>query len=104
MRRFVPVALLVASALSISLAPDSVSAAPQLCANTYGGDVIYARHLKCHRARKVVRAWARDFKRSGRPSTSSLGFTCHGRNDSVEGLVVFCHRARKRVTFFANVP
>lgn len=104
MRRFVPVALLVASVLAIGLAPDSAFAAPRLCANTYGGDVIYARHLKCHRARQVVRAWAHDFKRSGQPSTHSLGFTCNGRDDPVEGLVVFCHRARKRVTFFANVP
>ena len=104
MRRIAPVTLLVALALSIGLAPDSAPAAPQLCANTYGGDLVYARHFSCPRARQVVRASARDYKRSGRPSTSSLGFTCHGRDDPVEGLVVFCHRARKRVTFFANVP
>lgn len=104
MSRLIPVAVLVASVLTIGLALDSASAAPRLCANTYGGDLIYARHLKCPRARRVVRAWARDFKRSGRPSTYSSGFTCHGRNDPVEGLVVFCHRGRKRVNFFANVP
>lgn len=104
MRQIAPVTLLVALALSIGLAPDSAPAAPHLCANAYGGDVVYARHLNCTRARQVVRAWARDFKRSGRPSTSSLGFICHGRDDPVEGLVVFCRRARKRVTFFANVP
>ena len=80
------------------------SAAPRLCANTYGGDLVYARHLGCSRAEQVVRAWASAYKRSGRPSNEVLGFTCNGRNDSTEGLVVFCHHGRKRITFFANIP
>lgn len=88
--------------LLISAAPSQ--AAPKLCSNTYGGDLVYAKHLGCHRAHQVVRAWARAYKREGTPNVDALAFRCNGRVDSVEGLVISCHRHRKRVTFYANVP
>jgi hypothetical protein len=102
--RLAPASVFASVVLMVALTAGPASATPKLCANTYGGDVIYAKHLPCQRARQVVRAWARGYKRSGTPSVSALGFSCHGHNDEVEGLVIFCHRARKHIVFYANVP
>jgi hypothetical protein len=98
------IAMLAALLGLLCLTGPGASATTRYCENTYGGDVVFARHLGCSRAQQVVRAWARSYKRFGRPSNKVLGFTCNGRDDPIEGLVVFCHRGRKRVTFFANVP
>jgi hypothetical protein len=78
----------------------------RLCRNTFGGDLIHARIVSCRRARQVVRSWGRRYRRDGRASRRVWEYSCRGRNDAVEGLVVRCARVRGRatITFFANVP
>lgn len=99
--------LLATAALLVGasgVATEPAGAASRLCKNTYGGDVIRAKRMGCKRARRVVRAWGRGYKRDGRIARRARGFKCRGWNSSVEGLVVTCRRGKKRVTFYANVP
>ena len=92
------------AALAVPLTPPA-SAKPRLCANTYGGDFVQARGgLRCAKARAVVRAWAAGYKSDGHTDRVALRFACSGRNDSVEGLVVNCHKGGRSVSFYANVP
>jgi hypothetical protein len=102
--RVAPLAIVFSALLLLVLSAAPAGASSKLCANTYGGDVIYARHLPCHRARRVVRVWARGYKRQGTPNVEALGFDCHGVDNEVEGLVVSCRRGRKHIVFYANVP
>ncbi len=89
----------------LTVGASPASAAPKLCANTYGGDVISASGgLKCAKARAVVRSWAGGYKADAIVDRSALGFACRGTNDSVEGLTIRCRQGRKAVRFYANVP
>lgn len=106
MRRLLVFAL-AASLLTafLGMSSGTAAAAPRLCKNTYGGDVIRAsKDLKCSRARAVVRAWAAGYKEDGQINRPALGFNCAGRNDPYEGLTVTCRGFGKRVSFYANVP
>ena len=98
----VTLALLLAG--SLFLGADRVPAASRLCPNTYGGDVISAKRVRCKRARRVVRAWARGYKRDGMLNQRVLGFSCRPRVEPVEGLTIYCRRGKKRIRFYANVP
>jgi hypothetical protein len=79
-------------------------ASRRMCNNTYGGDVVVARNLSCRKAHRVVRTWARRFKRDRIAERTVLGFRCHDRSNDVEDLVVRCRRNSRTVTFYANVP
>jgi hypothetical protein len=104
-RRGIQVALLLLAITALfGLGSQTASASQRLCKNTYGGDVILAKLVKCSNARAVVRAWAARYKQDGVTDRTVRGFNCIGTNDPVEGLVVTCHRFHKRITFFANVP
>jgi hypothetical protein len=100
------------AALVASLAAAALLAAPaapagaktKICKNTYGGDLIAAKDLKCKKARRIVRAWAEGYKGDGDPDREALGFTCKGRDDPHEGLTVTCTDDGRRVRFYANVP
>ena len=98
------VALAVLLSLLMLGTEPADAARTKLCKNTYGGDVIAAKDLKCKRARRVVRAWAEGYKIDGDPDREALGFACRGINDKVEGLTIRCTREGKRVAFYANVP
>jgi hypothetical protein len=74
------------------------------CSNTYGGDVIRTLNLRCRKAHRVVRTWARRFKRDGLVERHVHGFRCVDRSNSVEGLVVKCRRGVRSLIFYANVP
>jgi hypothetical protein len=52
------------------------------------------RIVGCRRAREVVRCWGRRFRRDGRASRRVWEYSCRGRIDRVEGLVVRCARVR----------
>lgn len=86
------------------LGADRAPAASRLCPNTYGGDVIAAKRVRCKRARRVVRAWAREYKRDGMLNQRVLGFRCRARVEPAEGLTIYCRRGKKRIRFYANVP
>jgi len=88
----------------LSFGSQTASASSQPCKNTYGGDVIFAKLVKCSHARAVVRAWATRYKQDGVTDRTVLGYNCLGMNSPIEGLVVTCHRFHKRITFYANVP
>ena len=79
-------------------------AATRACSNTYGGDVIQTRNVRCRKAHRIVRTWARRYKRDEKVNRRVLRFRCRGRNDRAEGLVVRCKRGRASLTFYANVP
>lgn len=97
--------LVVLSAVAMTLRSESaVAALSKYCGHTYGGDNIFVGRVGCTRARRVVRAWAHGYKRDAQINRTARGFTCRGRNDQVEGLVVVCHRNRRRISFYANVP
>ena len=98
------VAIAASLSLVLSAADPAAGARTKLCKNTYGGDVIAAKDLKCKRARRVVRAWAEGYKIDGNPDREVLGFACRGITDDVEGLTIRCTRSGKRVAFYANVP
>lgn len=83
---------------------SAVAVLPKYCGHTYGGDNIFVGRVGCTRARRVVRAWGHGYKRDGQINRRARGFTCHGRNDQVEGLVVVCHRNQRHLSFYANVP
>jgi hypothetical protein len=74
------------------------------CSNTWGGDVIEAKNMRCRTAHGLVRTWARRYKRDGKVNRRVLRFRCRDRSNSVEGLVVQCKRGHASVTFYANVP
>jgi hypothetical protein len=97
-------ALSALALLAALLLPGQAAASPKLCRNTYGGDVILARKMPCVKARQVVRAWARGYKRSGTINGEARGFRCHGVHSPIEGLIVLCHKGKKRLSFYANVP
>ena len=100
-------ALLLVSVVPAAQAGDgrgSANASGTMCRNTYGGDVISASGVGCRKARQVVRAWGRGFKRDRRVSRMAFGYRCSGRSDSVEGLTVRCRRGRASIRFYANVP
>jgi hypothetical protein len=99
-----PVVLALVLAGGLFLGADRAPAASRLCPNTYGGDVIYAKKVRCKRARRVVRAWARGYKRNGMLKQRVLGFRCRARVEPVEGLTIHCRRGKKRIRFYANVP
>ena len=88
--------------LSALRAPEPSLAA--YCGNTYGGDVIVTKNLRCGRARRVVKTWGRRYKRDGRVRRNVLGFRCRGYNSSVEGLIVRCRRGRSGIRWYANAP
>ena len=93
------------AAIAIAAAPaDRAVAKTTICKNTYGGDVISAKDLKCKKARRIVREWAAGYKGDGNPDREVRGFTCKGRNDPYEGLTVTCTDDGRRVRFYANVP
>jgi hypothetical protein len=94
----------LASGFGMIRTTESAEAARQLCRNTYGGDVVSARNMRCSRARRIVRTWARRYKRDGRVNRIVLGFRCRDRSNQYEGLVVHCRRAPRAVRFYANVP
>lgn len=102
MRRFLT-CLALTSAVAVA-GPPTGQAATRGCSNTYGGDVISATNVTCRRAKRVVRTWARRYKRDGRVNRTVLHFRCRDRSNSVEGLVVKCRRGVKRIQFYANVP
>ena len=95
--------VLIATAL-MALTVRADAAAPHSCENTYGGDVISAQNMSCHKAKVVVRAWAHKFRRDNVVDRRARGFDCRGSNSSVEGLVMRCSSDGRRVTFYANVP
>jgi hypothetical protein len=82
----------------------AMAAEAKMCANTYGGDVVVAKRMKCSKARDIVRTWAVRYRRDGVVNRRVMGFRCRDRSNSVEGLVVRCTRGRKSVNFYANVP
>ncbi len=86
------------------LGSAEASAKTTHCKNTYGGDFIRAKDVKCDRARAVVRAWGVGFKADGEPNREVVGYDCRATEDPVEGLVMKCTRSGKRITFFANAP
>ncbi len=94
-----------AVALALTVEPaDRAVADTTICKNTYGGDLIAAKNLKCKRARAIVREWAEGYKADGEPDREVLGFACKGRNDPYEGLTITCTDDGRRVRFYANVP
>lgn len=90
--------------LTALVGAEHAAAKTTICKNTYGGDFIRAKELKCKKARAVVRAWGAGYKIDGQPNREALGFACSGTDDAVEGLVVKCTRPGQRITFYANVP
>jgi hypothetical protein len=103
-------ALAVLSALTTAgvlfWAVPPVNAAPKMCANTYGGDVISANGVRCSKARDVVRTWAVRYRRDGVVNRRVLRFRCKGSTNRFEGLVMRCRRPSDGATvrFYANVP
>lgn len=97
------VAVAVLAVAELRGIPDA-HASTRMCQNTYGGDVVEARSLSCRKARRIVRTWARRFKRDGIVERRVLGFRCHDRSNQAEGLVVLCRRNSRSVMFYANVP
>ena len=107
MRRLLTAPLVAVLALSVTGGPGEVEraeAASRMCSNTYGGDVISARNLSCRKAKRIVRTWARRYKRDDVVNRRVLGFRCRDRSDQYEGLVVRCTRGTRSVRFYANVP
>jgi hypothetical protein len=105
MVRSAATALAVAALMAVALpTTDTANASAKACPNTYGGDVVFAYNMGCERALKVVRSWARGYKRNGVVDRKARGFQCRGLHSEAEGLVVKCHRGNKRVNFYANVP
>lgn len=95
-----------AAALALLAAmPAPSQALPKLCADAYGGHKVFAKRVTCAKARRIVRRWAHDYKRSGEAAQTVLGFRCWGKEDPYAGLVVVCNRGdRKHVSFYADVP
>jgi hypothetical protein len=91
-------------ALVFAIVAGPSSAETRMCANTYGGDVISAKNMRCWKARDIVRTWAVRYARDGRVNRRVRRFRCRDRSNSIEGLVVKCRRGDKRVRFYANVP
>lgn len=90
--------------LAVPTPEQATSLASRSCGNTYGGDFILAKRMRCAKARQVVRSWAHRYERSGATDGVVRNFRCHGVDDPIEGLVVSCHKGSKRLSFFANVP
>jgi hypothetical protein len=86
--------------------PSASDAQRRLCRNTFGGDLIRVRIVRCPRARFVVRTWAHRFRRDGRATRRVFRFRCRGRIVRFEGLTVACRRVGGRATirFYVNVP
>jgi hypothetical protein len=102
--RSLPLIAPAAAAFVLLASSPAAEAKSTICKNTYGGDLIRAKDVKCKKARPVVRAWAEGFKADGQPSREALGYRCTGKDDPYEGLIVNCVRSGKRITFYANVP
>src|SRR3954447_12748870 len=100
--------MLVGLAVLVSLATSGAAsgAKTHLCMKrVYGGDVVQVKHVSCKRARRMVRTWARRYKRDGIVTRHVLGFRCRDRSDlfgGAEGLVVRCKRHRGVITFYAK--
>ena len=92
------------SAALFAVLPAPSSAEVRMCANTYGGDMVSAKNMRCWKARDIVRTWAVRYARDGRVNRRVRRFRCRDRSNPIEGLVVKCRRGDKRVTFYANVP
>jgi hypothetical protein len=102
---FAVAVFVLASTLTTEMSDGAAAyAATRTCSNTYGGDVIETRNVRCRKAHRIVRTWARRYKGDGKVNRRVLRFRCRGRNDRAEGLVVRCKRGHASVTFYANVP
>ena len=104
MRRLLLLAAALAAVVILAVPIGSAGAKTTICKNTYGGDLIAAKDLKCKKARRIVREWAAGYKGDGNPDREVQGFTCRGRNDPYEGLTITCTDSGQRVRFYANVP
>ena len=82
----------------------SAHTGPRLCANVRGGEVIAARNLGCRKARRIVAAWVRRYKRDGETDRRVHGFRCRAMEDRIEGTTVRCRRGHRAVRFYPNVP
>jgi hypothetical protein len=103
MRRALAISV-IALLAALPFGGGEASAKTKICKNTYGGDFIRAKDVKCDRARAVVRAWGTGYKADGEPNREVVGYNCRATEDPVEGLVMKCTRSGKRITFFANAP
>lgn len=98
------IAVLAAAAVTALAPPAPASASVRGCANVYGGDVIQATNLSCKKARRVVKTWARAYKRDGDYNRTVLGFRCRITPDEYEGEIGRCTRGSRAVRFYPNVP
>ena len=104
MRRLL-VCLLLGCALAVaSVSTPRAEAAVRSCANVYGGDVLQATNLSCTKARRIVKAWARAYKRDGEYNRRVLGFNCRITPIEFEGEIGRCRRGSRMVRFYPNVP